>query len=116
MSSRSTNESRRSNTYLNSGNAVFESRLGASEPTRLVEEELERAFGEKIPALVKTSTQMIEIAEPVKRQFMSTFCAHEAIVWNCHCLQSTRCGILIRSLQGGTIEPSAQRTSGRRPV
>jgi len=101
-------------TYLNSGNLVFESGLGVSELTQLIEEELERAFGEKIPTLVKTSTEMIEIAEsipsewgsndgeqtyvaylfsdvakpslvselPVKRQFMSIFYAHEAIVWN----------------------------------
>jgi uncharacterized protein (DUF1697 family) len=101
-------------TYLNSGNVVFESGLSASELAQLIEEELERAFGETIPALVKTSTAMIEIAEsipsewgnndgeqtyvaylfsdvakpslvselPVKRQFMSIFYAHEAIVWN----------------------------------
>jgi uncharacterized protein (DUF1697 family) len=101
-------------TYLNSGNVVFESGLGASELTRLIEDELERAFGERVPTLVKTSAEMIAIAEsipgewgnndreqtyvaylfsdvaspdlvaelPVKRQFMSIFYAHEAIVWN----------------------------------
>lgn len=101
-------------TYLNSGNVVFESELAAPELKHLIEGELEGAFGEKIPTLVKTSTQMIEIAEsipsewgnneseqtyvaylfddvakpglveelPVKRQFMSIFYAHEAIVWN----------------------------------
>jgi uncharacterized protein (DUF1697 family) len=101
-------------TYLNSGNVVFESELGASEVTRLIEEALEQTFGEKIPTLVKTSAEMIAIAEsippewgsndreqtyvaylfsdvaepglveelPVKRQFMSIFYAHEAIVWN----------------------------------
>jgi uncharacterized protein (DUF1697 family) len=101
-------------TYLNSGNVVFESELGASELTRLIEAELERAFGERVPTLVKTSAEMIAIAEsipsewgnndreqtyvaylfrdvaspdlvselPVKRQFMSIFYAHEAIVWN----------------------------------
>jgi uncharacterized protein (DUF1697 family) len=101
-------------TYLNSGNVVFESELGASELTELIEEALERAFGEKIPTLVKTSTEIIEIAEsipsewgnneteqtyvaylfsdvarpslvselPVKKEFMSIFYAHEAIVWN----------------------------------
>jgi uncharacterized protein (DUF1697 family) len=101
-------------TYLNSGNVVFDSRLGACELTQLIEDELERAFGEKIPTLVKTSPEMIAIAEsipsewgsnegeqtyvaylfsdvdkpglvselPVKRQFMSIFYAHEAIVWN----------------------------------
>jgi uncharacterized protein (DUF1697 family) len=101
-------------TYLSSGNVVFESGRSASALTRLIEGELKRAFGERIPTLVKTSTQMIEIAEsipsewgsndgeqtyvaylfsdvanpslvselPVKRQFMSIFYAHEAIVWN----------------------------------
>ena len=101
-------------TYLNSGNVVFESALSASELTRRIEEELVRAFGERVPTLVKTSTEMIAIAEsipsdwgsndreqtyvaylfsdvaypglvselPVKRQFMSIFYAHEAIVWN----------------------------------
>lgn len=101
-------------TYLNSGNVVFASGLRASELTGLIEAELERAFGERVPTLVKTSTEMIEIAEsipsewgnndreqtyvaylfsdvarpsliselPVKRQFMSIFYAHEAIVWN----------------------------------
>ena len=101
-------------TYLNSGNVVFESGLASPELTRLIEGELERAFGEKIPTLVKTSTEMIAIAEsipsewgsnhgeqtyvaylfgdvakpslveelPIKRQFMSIFYAHEAIVWN----------------------------------
>ena len=101
-------------TYLNSGNVVFESALSASELTRRIEEELERAFGERVPTLVKTSTEMIAIAEsipsewgnndreqtyvaylfsdvadpglvselPVKRQYMSIFYAHEAIVWN----------------------------------
>ena len=56
-------------TYLNSGNVVFESGLGASELTRLIEEELERAFGEKIPTLVKTSTEMIAIAESIPREW-----------------------------------------------
>jgi uncharacterized protein (DUF1697 family) len=101
-------------TYLNSGNAVFESELGTSELTELLEGALEKAFGAKIPTLVKTSAEMIAIAEsipsewgsneheqtyvaylfgdvaraslveelPVKRQFMSIFYTHEAIVWN----------------------------------
>jgi len=58
-------------TYLNSGNVVFESVLGATELTRLVEEELERAFGEKIPTLVKTSLEMIEIAESIPNEWGS---------------------------------------------
>ena len=35
-------------TYLNSGNVVFDSVVSASELTRLIEVELERAFGEKV--------------------------------------------------------------------
>ena len=54
--------------YLNSGNVVFESGLDVFDLTQLIEAELERAFGAKIPTLVKTSTEMSEM--------------HEAIVWN----------------------------------
>jgi len=56
-------------TYLNSGNVVFESEHSAAELTQLIEDELERAFGEKIPTLVKTSTQMIEIAESIPSEW-----------------------------------------------
>ena len=56
-------------TYLNSGNVVFDSTLSASELTQLIEDELERAFGEKIPTLVKTSTEMIEIAESIPSEW-----------------------------------------------
>ena len=59
-------------TYLNSGNVVFESGLSASELTRLIEEELERAFGEKIPTLVKTSAEMIAIAESIPSEWESS--------------------------------------------
>ena len=37
----------------------------ALDPTRLLEDELERVFGEKIPALVKTSAEVIAIAESI---------------------------------------------------
>lgn len=56
-------------TYLNSGNVVFESGLSASELTRLIEEALERAFGERVPTLVKTSAEMIEIAESIPSEW-----------------------------------------------
>ncbi len=58
-------------TYLNSGNVVFESALGSSELTELIERELERSFGAKIPTLVKTSTEMIEIAESIPSEWGS---------------------------------------------
>jgi uncharacterized protein (DUF1697 family) len=52
-------------TYLNSGNVVFESALDADDLTRSIEGELEQAFGEKIPTLVKTAAQVIAIAESI---------------------------------------------------
>ncbi len=39
--------------------------------TQLIDEELARAFGEKTPALVKTSTEMIEIAESIPSEWGS---------------------------------------------
>ena len=58
-------------TYLNSGNVVFDSALNASDLTRLIGDELERTFGEKIPTLVKTSAEMIEIAESIPSEWRS---------------------------------------------
>ena len=58
-------------TYLNSGNVVFESTRSASELTRLIEDELESAFGEKIPTLVKTSSEVIAIAESIPSEWGS---------------------------------------------
>ncbi len=58
-------------TYLNSGNVVFDSALSASDLTRLIEDELERTFGEKIPALVKTSAEVIAIAESIPSEWGS---------------------------------------------
>ena len=58
-------------TYLNSGNVVFDSTLSASELTQLIEDGLERAFGEKILTLVKTSAEMIEIAESIPSKWSS---------------------------------------------
>ena len=58
-------------TYLNSGNVVFESGFGASELTRLIEDELEQVFGESIPTLVKTSAEVIAIAESIPSEWGS---------------------------------------------
>jgi uncharacterized protein (DUF1697 family) len=58
-------------TYLNSGNAVFSSTMGALDLTRLVEDELERAFGERIPTLIRTSAEMIAIAESIPGEWES---------------------------------------------
>lgn len=56
-------------TYLNSGNVVFDSALSASHLARLIEDELERAYGEKIPTLVKTSAEVNAIAESVPSEW-----------------------------------------------
>jgi len=58
-------------TYLNSGNVVFDSALSSSHLTQLIEDELERAFGERIPTLVKTSMEVIAIAESIPREWGS---------------------------------------------
>jgi uncharacterized protein (DUF1697 family) len=58
-------------TYLNSGNVIFDSALGASDLTRLLEEELERAFGVRIPTLVKTSKEVTAIAESIPSEWRS---------------------------------------------
>ena len=56
-------------TYLNSGNVMFESGHSASELTQLIEEELERSFGAKVPTLVKTSAEMAEIVESIPSEW-----------------------------------------------
>ncbi len=58
-------------TYLNSGNVVFSSTMSAPELTRLVEDELERAFGARIPTLIKTSAEIIAIAESIPLEWES---------------------------------------------
>ena len=52
-------------TYLNSGNAVFESELSSGELSKLVEDKIEKEFGQKIPVLIKTSTEMIDIVQSI---------------------------------------------------
>ncbi len=58
-------------TYLNSGNAVFSSSLSALDLTHVLEEELERAFGKMIPTLVKTSAEVIAIANSIPSEWGS---------------------------------------------
>jgi uncharacterized protein (DUF1697 family) len=58
-------------TYLNSGNVVFDSALSASHLTQLIEDELERAFGESIPTLVMRSAEVIAIAESIPSEWGS---------------------------------------------
>ena len=52
-------------TYLNSGNAIFESLLPAVKLTAQIGERLEKEFGQKIPILIKTSVDMINIAKSI---------------------------------------------------
>jgi uncharacterized protein (DUF1697 family) len=59
-------------THLNSGNAIFSSSLSAIDLTSLLEEELDRAFGAKIPTLVKTSAEVIAIAESIPSEWVSS--------------------------------------------
>ncbi len=58
-------------TYLNSGNAVFDSSLDVPELTRVVEDELRRVYGRPIPTLVKTSAEIISIAQSIPAQWVS---------------------------------------------
>lgn len=59
-------------TYLNSGNAIFESTLPADEITQLVEDELERTFGQRIPTLVKSLEQMRAIADSIPVEWVNS--------------------------------------------
>jgi uncharacterized protein (DUF1697 family) len=58
-------------TYLNSGNAVFGSTMGATDLKLLIEEALAEAFGQTIPTLVKTSKEMASIAAAIPGDWAS---------------------------------------------
>jgi uncharacterized protein (DUF1697 family) len=58
-------------TYLNSGNVVFCSDLARPELTALIEDGLERSFGQRVPTLVKTSAEMISIANSIPEEWTS---------------------------------------------
>jgi uncharacterized protein (DUF1697 family) len=58
-------------TYLNSGNVVFCSDLARPELTSLIENGLERTFGQRVPTLVKTSADMISIANSIPEAWTS---------------------------------------------
>lgn len=58
-------------TYLNSGNVIFESNLNAEQLTTLIEEKLESEFGEKIPTLIKTSTEIIHIKNAIPEDWQN---------------------------------------------
>lgn len=56
-------------TYLNSGNVVFSSELGAADLASLLEGEFERTFGARVPTLVKTSEEVISIARAIPSEW-----------------------------------------------
>ncbi len=56
-------------TYLNSGNVVFESLLDGPEASRMIEDELGKTFGQRIPTLVRTASEMIEIERSLPREW-----------------------------------------------
>jgi len=58
-------------TYLNSGNAIFCSDLSQPEVTRLLEDTLERAFGMRVAVLVKTSAEIVAIADAIPESWAS---------------------------------------------
>ncbi len=58
-------------TYLNSGNVIFSSALGAAELTHLLEDQFARAFGAQIPTLVKTAAEVISIADAIPADWVS---------------------------------------------
>ncbi len=52
-------------TYLNSGNALFESGHDPLALNELIEAKLEETFGQAIPTLVKRSSEIIDIANAI---------------------------------------------------
>jgi uncharacterized protein (DUF1697 family) len=58
-------------TYLNSGNVAFCSDLSRPEVTRLIADALERTFGQPVPVLVKTSAEVVAIANSIPADWIS---------------------------------------------
>lgn len=58
-------------TYLNSGNVIFESERNSSELAQIIENELELTFGQKIPTLVKTASEIIDIEKSIPVEWNS---------------------------------------------
>lgn len=58
-------------TYLNSGNAVFESDRAEPELQGLIESALERRYGQRIPALVVDGPRMVRIAESIPPEWVN---------------------------------------------
>jgi len=56
-------------TYLNSGNAIFESTLASNDVKDLIEEKLSDEFGQKIPVLIKTASEIIKIKDSIPAEW-----------------------------------------------
>jgi uncharacterized protein (DUF1697 family) len=56
-------------TYLNSGNVVFESDEDPLELSQSIERELEKAFGQKVPVLIRTSKEVSAIAKSIPKNW-----------------------------------------------
>lgn len=59
-------------TYLNSGNVVFRSDLAVPALEELLDREFERAFGARIPTLIKSSAEMIHISEAIPAEWQNS--------------------------------------------
>jgi uncharacterized protein (DUF1697 family) len=58
-------------TYLNSGNVLFESERDTSELDQIIESKLEKTFNQKIPTLVKISSEIIDIEKSIPMEWTS---------------------------------------------
>jgi uncharacterized protein (DUF1697 family) len=58
-------------TYLNSGNVLFESEQKSAKVAQMIEDELEKTFSHKVPTLVKTSSEIIEIEKSIPVEWRS---------------------------------------------
>jgi uncharacterized protein (DUF1697 family) len=58
-------------TYLNSGNVLFDSELDVAELTQVIFTTLERRFGKRIPVLVKNASEIIAIRDSIPVEWNS---------------------------------------------
>ncbi len=58
-------------TYLNSGNVAFDSALQGPELAATIEGALERTVGQRVPVLVKASTEIAAIADSIPPEWAS---------------------------------------------
>lgn len=58
-------------TYLNSGNVLFSSAMEVPELTQVVGDALSRTYAQEIPTLIKTSAEIISIADSIPDEWGS---------------------------------------------